>query len=151
MSDTEKTNKKEQVVELTAEEKTRFVEDLVFKGYAVYEKSFFDGKLTVKYKSITGEDQLDVESKLTSLSGSNAKLMHTYSILLLSKSILKINDDDLSSMSDGDKFELISKKSNTLIDLMVSGHNEFHKKLQACTKGEVIDEVFFEVTSTSSE
>jgi hypothetical protein len=145
----ENKNKKEIVVNISEEEKIKFIEDLVFKGETTYDKSYFDGKLKVTYKSISGKEQLEVEEKMPTIKGSPAKIMHTYSMWLISYSILKINSEDFSQLSPQDRFDKISEKSNTLIDILLDGHNEFHKKLQAVTKGEVVDEVFFETTSTS--
>jgi hypothetical protein len=136
-------------VQVSQEEKKKFLEDLVFKGTTTYKKEFFDGKLVVEYRSLTGQDQLEIEAKLPTVKGSPAKVMHTYSIWLLSYSLIKYGDTDLTQLEREQRFDFIARKSNSLIDLLSAGHNEFHKKLQACISGEVVDEVFFETPSTS--
>jgi hypothetical protein len=143
--------KKEEIVELTKEEKERFVEELVFKGGTTYEKTVFDGKLTLLYKTLNGNEQLEVEKSMTNPDGSTQTILHNYSLHLVANSLLRYGDTDLSKMTPKERRKFITKQSNSIIDVIIGGFNEFQKKLQACTRGEILDEVFFTAPSTDSE
>ena len=136
-------------VEVPKKEKEKFLEDLVFKGYTTYGKKIFDGKVEVLFKSLTAKEQLDIEDKIPSMKGSAAKVMHFYSLLLISYSLIKYGDTNLKDKSYEEKLEFVENLPSVVLDKLVFIYNEFIKKVQAVTNGEVIEEVFFETEPTS--
>jgi hypothetical protein len=141
-------NKKE--IKVNAEEKAKFIEDLVFNGYTTAEHSLYDGKLKVIFKSLTVKQQLDLEKNLySSKNMSAAAIMHTVSTSLLAQSIVQYGDKNLSDLSLEERISFISGLPSVVADKLIKFYNEFTLKLKAVIDGEVIDEVFFETESTS--
>jgi len=142
---------KEEIIELTKEEKERFVEDLVLTGGTTYEKTVFNDKLKLKFRTLSGNEQLEIEQELTNPDSSTAYILHNYSLHLISYSLLTYGDKDISKMNAKERLEFVKALSNPMIDILIGTYNEFQKKIQACTKGEVLDEVFFTTPSIDSE
>jgi len=137
-------------IKVSVEEKTKFVEDLVFNGYTTTEHSLYDGKLKVIFKSLTVKQQLDLEKNLySSKNMSAAAIMHTVSTRLLAQSIVQYGDKNLSDLSMEERISFISDLPSVVADKLIKFYNEFTLKLKAVIDGEVIDEVFFETESTS--
>ena len=141
---------KEEIVTLTEEEKNRFIEDLVFNKVTTYSKSLLDGKLNIKYKSLSAGEQIEIEEKIPGIKGSPSKVMHTYTLWLLAYSLVQYNDTDLSKLSIKDRFTFLNNEGGTITDILSTTYNEFQKKLQAVSKGAIIED-FLESPSTSSE
>ncbi len=149
--DKEKKEKKEEIIEVTKEEQERFVEEMVFKGGTTYEKTVFNGKLKLRYKTLNGVEQLKVEEAMSNPKGSTALIVHKYSLQLVAHSLLSYADKDLSKMTFDDRLSFVTNQTNSVIDVLIATYNEFQKKLQACTKGDILDQVFFTTPLTDSE
>ena len=70
------------------EEKKRLMEDLFFNGYANLKISLLDGKISATVRNLAAKDQLAIENSLSELKGSTAFVLHTYSMNLLSKTLV---------------------------------------------------------------
>lgn len=150
MTTKEKENsKKEEIINVSTAERDKFLEELVFNGFATYEASILDGKVKVGYKSLSGSDQLALDGKVADLRSSPVEVMHTHTVWLLTYTLTSYGAKDLSSLSEEERFKFIKDKSSVIIDLLSDQHNIFHKKLQASIAGDIIDEVFLESPSTS--
>lgn len=143
--------KEEVTVEMTQEEKKSILEDLVFKGFVVREFEILDGMVKVKFRTITGKDQIQVEKD----SMQKRLSVHEYSIEMLMKSLVHFSNEkssiDLSSMEDEDKRRFISDMSTPLLDEIIKKHREFNLKIKACTEGEEIEKGLFRTSSISTD
>ena len=93
---------------------------------------------------------LEIEEKIPGIKGSPSKVMHTYTLWLLAYSLVQYNDTDLSKLSIKDRFTFLNNEGGTITDILSTTYNEFQKKLQAVSKGAIIED-FLESPSTSSE
>jgi len=146
---TKKENIKAVSVEVSTKERDKFLEELVFNGFATYQTSILDGKINIELKSLSGDDQLSLDTKVADIDASPVKVMHSHTIWLLTFALTKFGDTNLTLMSEKEKFDFIKSKSSVIIDLISNEHNTFHKKLQASVVGEAIEEVFLESPPTS--
>jgi hypothetical protein len=147
----EENKKNKEIIEISKEEKEKFLEDLLFKGYTTYEKTILDGKLKIKFKSLSGQQQLEIDRQLSKTKVPAAEFLHNYSILLLTHTLIQYADINLEEKEFEERNKFISSKPALLIDLLTKTNREFHKKLEAILKGDTIEEVFFENPSTSLE
>lgn len=141
--------KEEKIVEVTPKEKTRFIEDLVFKGEARYGKELLQGKLKVMFKSMTTNEQLELEEMMPKVEGSAAYVMHVYSVRLVATTLIYYNDKDLREWPFEKKEAFIKELPGAVQDAIIATHNEFQEKLQAVTQGTELDKSFFDIPSTS--
>jgi len=146
---TKDTNKKEEKIEVSIKERDKFLEELVFNDIATYASSILDGKVEVKFKSLSGDNQLSLDSKVGNIKASPVEVMHIHTIWLLTYTLTAFGPKDLSTLSEEERYNFIKAKSGVIIDLLSDEHNIFHKKLQASIAGDVIEEVFLESPSTS--
>ena len=146
---TKNTNKKEERIEVSIKEREKFLEELVFNEVATYTSSILDGRVEVKFKSLSGDNQLSLDGKVANINGSPVEVMHTHTIWLLTYTLTGFGPKDLSVLSEKERFDFIKAKSSIVVDLLSDEHNIFHKKLQASIAGDVIEEVFLESPPTS--
>jgi len=147
----EKEKNKNEVIEVSKEEREKFLEDLVFKGCAFYEKTLLDGKLKIKLKTLSGEEQLEIDEKISDIEGTPAQVMHLYSILFLSYALVRYNDIDLEKLSKEERVSFLKSKPTAIIDKVSEELFEFNKKIKASVSGDKVEETFFETTPTSLE
>ncbi len=144
-----KETKTEKIVDVTPEEKDRFIEDLVFKGQATYGKSVLNGKLKILFKSLRTGDQMEIERIMPTVDGSATYVMHVYSVKLVAVSLQHYNDTDMTEWHVDQKEKFIKELPNTIQDVLINTYNEFQDKLHAVSVGTELDKSFFEIPPTS--
>ena len=132
-----------------SKEKKILLEDLFFNGQATREISLLDGKLVAVVKNLAARDQLTIENSLSTLKGSTAYVLHTYSINLLSNTLIKYGKQNFKDSVEARTF--LEGLPGAVIDYLVKKQTEFEKEIAELYTGEEIDKVFFGTASTEAE
>ena len=133
-----------------ADNKTNpLLEDLFFQGYATKEVSLLDGKITAVIRSLSAKNQLLIEKSLATLKGSTAYVLHTYSLKLLSHTIIQYGKEEFKDSVEAKK--CLEKLPGAVIDYLVKQQTQFEREIAKLYTGQEIDEVFFETASTEHE
>jgi hypothetical protein len=129
-----------------------YLEQLVDLGYAEKTVKTLKDKVTIKLRTLGGEDQLAIESEMSTLQGNALFVVHTYSIKLLSY-VLKeyITDKEKYVFLSNKEAEVFLRpKASVIIDALVKEHELFTKELKEITTVEKIDENFTTTPPTVS-
>ncbi len=125
------------------------LEDLFFNGFATKDISLLDGKINVVIRSLAAKDQLVIEQGLSTLKGSTAYVLHTYSLNLLSHTIIKYGKEEFKDSVEALKY--IETLPGAVIDYLVKAQTGFEKEIAKLYTGEEIDAAFFETASTERD
>ena len=126
--------------------KKKLMEDLFFNGFATLEIVLLDGKVTATLKNLAAKDQLAIENSLSELKGSTAFVLHSYSMQLLSKTLIGYNKQEFKDSVEARGF--LENLPGAVIDYLVKKQTEFEKEIAELYTGEEIDKVFFGTAST---
>ena len=132
-----------------SKEKKQLLEDLFFNGFAMRKIELLDGKVTATLKNLAAKDQLAIENSLSTLKGSTAYVLHSYSINLLSKTLTQYGKQQFKDSVEARDF--LDKLPGAVIDYLVKKQTEFEKEIAELYTGEEIDKVFFGTASTEPE
>jgi hypothetical protein len=130
-------------------DKKTLMEDLFFNGYAQYKISLLNGKVIATVRNLAAKDQLAIENSLSELKGSTAFVLHTYSINLLSKTLLSYGKQEFKDSVEARGF--LENLPGAVIDYIVKQQTMFEKEIAEIYTGEEIDKVFFGTASTEDE
>ncbi len=115
------------------------LEQLVFNGTAEKEFEILDGKVKFKLKTLTGKDQMEVESVMKSdENNSPAYVVHKYSLEMLSRSLVSYGDADFSDKNTEDIIKFLLTLSTSILDAMLEIHNNFLKECKKIVSPENI-------------
>jgi hypothetical protein len=129
--------------------KKKLLEDLFFNGYATREIKLLDGKISAVVRNLAAKDQLAIENSLSTLTGSTAYVLHTYSINLLSNTLVSYGKSNFKDSVEARTY--LEKLPGAVIDYIVKKQTEFEKEIAELYTGEEIDKVFFGTASTEDE
>jgi len=127
------------------EENTRILEELFDKGYATRIVQVVGDKVSATVRSLSAKDQLSIESEMGRDKLKNnpaAYIIHSYSLKLLSKTIVKYGDKEFT---DSEKaFEFLENLTNSIIDKLVKAQNGLEKDIRKALEMESIERNFSE-------
>lgn len=137
-------------VQISDEERERVLDELFEQGYATLQEVVIPGRLSATFRTMGGEAQLTLEQEAGKLEGSTSFVIHSYSKLLLSKTLVSYGDQKFASFAEALEF-LGGDISSTLIDKMVKIQNYFERQVRKATDIEAIEEHFFGTPSAPNE
>lgn len=125
------------------DETARILEELFDNGYATREVDVLEGKLKAKVRSLSAKAQLEIEASMgkdTTKTTPAAYVIHTYSLKLLSKTLIsygtKIFDDPAETVV------FLENLTNSIIDKLVKAQNTLEKDIRKALKMENIEANF---------
>ncbi len=127
------------------EETERILEELFDKNYATRIIPVLGDKLSAKVRSLAGKDQLEIESSMGKDKTKNnpaAFIIHSYSILLLSKTLVSYGKKEFENSTETYKF--IENLTNSLIDKLVKAQNALEKDIRSALEMDSIEKNFSE-------
>jgi len=131
------------------EETQRILEELFDTGYATREIEVIEDKLKVKVRSLAAKDQLDIEKGIPDPKSSSAAfIIHSYSLKLLSKTIISYGDKKFETQLDA--YSFLENITNSIIDKLTKAQNELEKDIRKALALDSIEENFSE-TGPSQE
>lgn len=133
------------------EEITRILEELFDKGYATREIEVLEGKLKAVVRSLSAKDQLEIEETMGRDKTKNnpaAFVIHTYSMKLLSKTLLSYGSKEFKDSKETYKF--LENLTNAIIDKLVKSQNALEKDIRKAIQLENV-EANFSVPGPSQE
>ena len=135
-------------VVVTKMEKEAFLEGLVVNNKATKPVSLLDDKLRIIFKTLTAEEQLEVEKYIATLKSSATYTIHKYATYLLSQSIQQYNDEQLWQRKLDERIKFVEALPAIIIDKLMKEQQYFSRQVQAVIDPESVEEVFFEGAST---
>ncbi len=105
-----------------------------------------DGRVKATLRSLSAKDQIEIEGSLGSLKGSTAFVLHTYSLKLLSHTVVTYGKETFKDSVEALKF--LETLPGAVIDYLVKQQTALEKEIAKLYTGKDIDEVFFETAST---
>jgi len=126
------------------------LEQLVFNGNATKDFERGDGKLKFTLATVTGENQLNLESGMEKIKGSPNFIIHTYGVKLLSYSLKKYQEKDFSKSTPEEVENFIITLSTPVVDVLSIAQADFQKECKNLLSPEVIENLS-ETPSTDSD
>ncbi len=127
------------------EETARILEELFDKGFATRVIPILGEKLRATVRSLSGKDQLEIESKMGRDKMKNnpaAFIIHSYSLELLCKTVVSYGDKIFKDATDTKKF--LENLTNSIIDKLVKSQNKLEKDIRAALELDKVEENFSE-------
>ena len=145
-----KANAKKETVEVTVSkmEKEAFLEGLVVNNKACKPVELLNGKLRIIFKTLTADEQLEVEKFIATLKTSATYTIHKYATFLLAQSIQEYNDDQIWQKELDERIKFVEGLPAAIIDKLMKEQQYFSRQVQAVIDPESVEEVFFEGAST---
>ena len=129
-----------------SETNKKLLEDLFFNGYATCDVELLDKKIVATIRSLSAKDQLTIENSLSTLKGSTAFVLHTYSLKLLSYTLTKYGKEEFKNPVEALKF--LETLPGIVIDYLVKQQTQLEKTIAKVYTGQEIDAAFFGTAST---
>ena len=144
------TNNKKETVEVVVSkmEKEAFLEGLVINNKATKPVSLLNDKLRIIFKTLTADEQLEVEKYIATLKTSATYTIHKYATYLLAQSIQQYNEEQVWQMKLDDRIKFVEALPAAIIDKLMKEQQYFSRQVQAVIDPESVEEVFFEGAST---
>ncbi|MBC8437179.1 hypothetical protein H8D85_02530 [bacterium] len=124
-------------------------EQLFENGYAIKEVLLLDGKIAAVLRNLSAKDQLSLERYMSAVEGSTAFILHTYSVRLLSRTLIEYNEKKIPSQEKA--LSVIDTLPGAVVDYLVKAQHSFEKETAKVFTGEDIKDTFFETASTDSD
>jgi hypothetical protein len=127
------------------EETVRILEELFDKGFATRDIPILGDKLKATVRSLSGKDQLEIESKMGKDQTKNnpaAFIIHTYSLELLCKTVVSYGKTTFENSENARKF--LENLTNSIIDKLVKAQNALEKDIRVALELDSIEENFSE-------
>ena len=86
------------------------------------------GKVKAVISNLNAKDQLDIEAEMSATDGSNAYILHLYSLKLLSKTIIEYNGQSFENSKECERF--LEKLPSMVLDKLVKLQNDFEKLIR---------------------
>ena len=126
------------------------LEQIFEQGYASKEVKLANGKVKAVVKNLTTDEQLEIESGLSSLKDkSNAYVLHQYSLQILQKTVLQLNGTTYTDEKLLRK--ALGKMPTAVVDSLIKAQNAFEKEIASLVNPEEVDKTFFETGSTQED
>ena len=136
-------------IEVDPKEKDLILTQLFEGNETTREVDVLPGKIKATSATLNARDQLDIESEMSSTDGSNAYILHLYSLKLLSKTVREYNGKTFENTKACEKF--LEKLPSMVLDKMVKEQNNFERTIRAVLKLETVDDHFFEQEAATGE
>lgn len=127
------------------------LEQLFEDGYVTREVDIIPKKLTAVIKNLSSTDQILIEKEMSDVKGSGPFIIHTYSLKILSVTLLQYGKNKFSSREETEKFLTDFKLSSIIIDKLVKLQSLLEKEVREALNMETIDKVFFAKASPQVE
>jgi len=127
------------------DETARILEELFDKGYATRKVPVLGDKLFSTVRSLSGKDQLIIEADMGKDKLKNtpaAYVIHSYSLKLLSKTVINYGEKEFKDSDDALKY--LENLSNSIIDKLVKAQNSLEKDVRKSLELENVEENFSE-------
>ncbi|MHA2093032.1 MAG: hypothetical protein ACW98F_00115 [Candidatus Hodarchaeales archaeon] len=118
---------------------TDVLEKLIFDGYATKDFDYFDSKLTFTLKTLIGDEQLEIEKEMADVTGTTNRILHVYSLKMLSHALLKYGKEDLTKLTAEQRYKFLTNLSNVLIDKLINAQTEFERECKDLVSPESIE------------
>ncbi len=115
------------------------LEQLVFDGTAKKDFKKFEGKLKFTLRTLTGGEQMDIESFMADVKGTPSFIVHTYSMQMLARCLVTYQDNNISEQSIENKVDYIKNFSTTILDMLIDTHADFQKECELLIKPEKLE------------
>ena len=125
------------------EDKIRILEELFDKGYATRELSIIPDKLKVTLRTLGAAEQLEIEAQMNKekmKTSPAAFIIHSYSLLLLSRTIVSYGNKTFENAGESHKF--LSTLTSSLIDKMVKAQNALEKDVREAIQLDSVESNF---------
>lgn len=125
------------------EDVLKILEDLFDKGYATREVVVLTDKLKAVLRTLSAVDQLDIESQMNKeklKSNAAAFIIHTYSLLLLSKTIVSYGDKTFKDAAEA--YSFLSNLTSSIVDKLVKAQNALEKDVRTALQMDSIETNF---------
>jgi len=121
------------------------LEEMFEKGFATKEIEILPGKLNATIRTISASDQLTLEKEMQQQeNASYAFIVHSYSVKLLSKIILKYGDKVFEDSEDCFNFFMSGNISSIILNKAIKEHQKFEKEVIASLNIEEVQKTFFD-------
>lgn len=127
------------------DENTRILEELFDTGYATREVTLIANKLSAKLRSIAASSQLEIDSEMGKDRTKNspaAYVIHSYSLKLLSKTIISYGDKTFKSSDEA--YSFLENLTSSIIDKLVKAQNKLEKDIRKSLELESVEDAFSE-------
>ena len=123
----------------------KLLEELFDKGYATREISVLGDKLKATLRTMSAAAQLEIESQMNKeklKSNAAAFIIHTYSLLLLSNTIVSYGDKNFKDPLEA--YTFLSNLTSSVVDKLVKSQNALEKDVRKAIKLDSIESNFSE-------
>ena len=119
------------------EKQLALLDQLMTKGFAEETVTLLDGTLMVTLRTLPTESQLAVESSMKDVEGTPLFAVHTYSLRLLSYSIMSVTykGKTYTFKTPADAESFIRSKPAILVDTLIAEHGKIEKAVTELIKG----------------
>lgn len=105
------------------------------------------GEFKVKFKTLSGQDYLDIEQFVENIKGTKMYIMQKYGIEKLKRCIIRYKGSKVETIEQAE--EIISKLSAHMLDKILQEHNKFEKEVRNAIGVEEIEKNFFNKADSS--
>lgn len=134
-------------------EQIELLDQILVKGFATKTIPILGGKAEITFNSMTAANQLEVESYMKNIEGAPAFVVHTYSIKLLARVLVKyhvVGKDPVLFTSPEEAEAFLRGRPSTVVDAIISAQGEFEKTLGELAKTEDLEVNFTQTPSPDS-
>jgi|APSaa5957512535_1039671.scaffolds.fasta_scaffold33655_3 hypothetical protein len=136
-------------VVVTDNEITHILDELFEQGFTSKEVEVLPGKSNAIVRNLSASAQLDIEKQTSNLTGSTAYVVHTYSLALLSNTVIKYGDVKFQSADEANMH--LKELPSIVLDKLVKAQNNFEHQIRKAIQIEETEKHFFETPSTPDE
>jgi len=136
-------------IKISEEETERLLNQMFTEGFATIDFEIIPNKLHATIKTLSADDQLILERRMSIIEGSSIFVLHSYTIEVLSYTVLKYGESTFKDPEDAKQF--LEKLPGVLLDKLIKIQNSFETQVKHILKFDKINEHFFESPSTLSE
>lgn len=112
-------------------------------GFASTVVDLIPGKTSATLKTIGSKEQLVIEKEMESVQGSGSYVIHTYSLKLLSFTLLTYGNHVFANRAEAATFIDSTNLSSVVVDKLVKSQNLLEKAVRQALNMTEIDKVFF--------
>ena len=136
-------------INVDPKEKAMILDQLFEGNEAIRVVDVLPGKVKATIANLNARDQLDIEAEMSATDGSNAYILHLYSLKLLSRTIREYNGKSFDNGKECEAF--LEKLPSMVLDKLVKEQNNFEKTIREVLKLETLDDHFFETEAALEE
>jgi hypothetical protein len=129
---------------------TNLLEQLVFNDFATKDFEKAKGNLKFTLKTLSGEEQLELEKFMRDIKGTPKEIMHTYSLRLLCYALVKFQNKDFTKKSKEEIYSFLQKRNTNTLDLLLDSNKAFARECKALLNGEEFED-FSQTPSTQED